>query len=204
MLLSQRFNLLKNELCQSDFTTSELLQKLGDKSHCLAAVILSLPFLLPIPIPGLSTVMGLMITWVLFYWFVKKNIWIPKKWRNETLPAAVFTKVFEKGEVYAKKFEFLFKARGATLVHSFLGRLMVFLLIVISALFLALPLPPGTNFPPAVTIIILALSILFEDAWLMIFGFLVFSFNAFLMFVLVNFMWKESLPYIKSLLTWLS
>ena len=133
MLLSEQFKILKNDLCQSDFTASELLEKLGDKSHCLAVIILSLPFLLPIPIPGLSTVMGLMISWVLFYWIIKKKIWIPKKWRTETLPAHIFSKVFDKGEVYAKKFEYLFKARGLVLVHSFLGRMLVFLLTVISA-----------------------------------------------------------------------
>ena len=204
MLLSQHFKILKDDLCHKDFTANELLEKLGEKSHCLAAIILSLPFLLPIPIPGLSTVTGLMISWVLFYWFIKKKIWVPKKWRTETLPAKVFLKVFEKGEIYSKKFEFLFKARGLFLVHSFLGRVLVFLFTVISALFLALPLPPGTNFPPAITIIIFALSILFEDIWLLIFGILVFGFNAALMFVLVNFMWAESLPYIESFLRWLS
>lgn len=204
MLLSEHFKILRNDLYLSDFTANELLEKLGDKSHSLAAIILSLPFLLPIPIPGLSMVMGLMISWVLFYWFFKKKIWIPKKWQTKTLPAHIFSNVFDKGEVYAKKFEYLFKARGLVLVHSFFARLLVFLLILISALFLALPLPPGTNFPPAITIIILALSILFEDVWLMIFGILLFCFNAALMYILVHFMWKESLPYIESFFRWLS
>ena len=198
VLLSERFKLLNDNLCHADFTAHQLLEKLGDKSHCLAIIILSLPFLLPIPVPGLSTVTGLMISWVAFYWIFKKTIWVPHKWHEKTLSAKVFSKVFTHGEKYAKKFEFLFKARGKFLVHTFFTRTLVFLLILISALFLALPLPPGTNFPPAITLIVLALSILFEDIVLVTLGVLVFAVNAVVMYLAVEFMWAQSLPYIES------
>ncbi len=198
MLLSERFKLLNDDLCHTDFTAHELLEKLGDKSHCLATIILSLPFLFPIPVPGLSTVMGLMISWVAYYWLLKKTIWVPHKWHQKTLPATVFSKVFTHGEKYAKKFEFLFKARGEIVVHALFTRTVVFTLILLSALFLALPLPPGTNFPPAITIIVLALSILFEDILLVILGVLVFTVNTVVMYMAVKFMWAQSLPYIES------
>ncbi len=198
ILLSERFKVLKNDLCDADFTAHELLEKLGDKSHCLATIILSLPFLLPIPVPGLSTVMGLMISWIMYFWYFKKTIWVPHKWHEKKLPAPIFSKVFMCGEKYAKKFEFLFKARGGIFVHSFCARGLVFMMIVLSALFLALPLPPGTNFPPAVVIIVLALSILFEDILLVLLGILVFAVNAFVMYMAVQFMWVQSLPYIQS------
>ena len=198
ILLSDRFRLLRDDLCHRDFTADELLDKLGDKSHCLATIILSLPFLLPIPIPGLSTIMGLMILWVACYWLLKKKIWVPNKWKAKTLPADVFLKVFSYGEKFARKIEFLFKARGKFFVHSFFVRLIVFTLILISALFLALPLPPGTNFPPAITLIVLALSILFEDIVLVGLGILVFAINATVMFMAVRYLWIQSLPYIES------
>ena len=198
ILLSDRFRLLRDDLCHGDFTADELLIKLGDKSHCLAIIILSLPFLLPIPIPGLSTIMGLMISWVACYWLLKKQIWVPPKWKAKTLPANVFLKVFMYGEKYAKKFEFLFKARGEFFVHTIFVRLIVFTLIIISAMFLALPLPPGTNFPPAITLIVLALSILFEDIVLVILGVLVFAVSVAVMFMAVRYMWVQSLPYIES------
>ncbi|OFZ31869.1 MAG: hypothetical protein A2622_11660 [Bdellovibrionales bacterium RIFCSPHIGHO2_01_FULL_40_29] len=203
ILLSDRFKILKEDLSHCDFTVNQLLEKLGDKSHGLAIVILSLPFLLPIPIPGLSTIMGALISWIAVYWLLRKKIWIPQKWRHQMLPVHLFSKVFEFGERYSLKIEFLFKSRGEMILDNFFIRLMIFLLVLVSACFLALPLPPGTNFPPAITLIALALALLFEDLILLFLGMAIFIGTSIAMFIAVKFMWVQSLPFIESFLRWL-
>lgn len=203
-LLSDRFKILKDELCHQDFTVSELLDKMGDKSHAFAIVIFSLPFLLPIPLVGLSTVMGIIIAWIAGLWLVHKKIWVPKKWRTRMLPIKIFAKVFATGELYSRKIELLFKARGAYLFTVTFMRIFIFLLLFLSAFFLALPLPPGTNFPPAITLIFISLAIIYEDLVLLLIGIFIFAATTIITIVALKFVWVQGSPYFASFWQWLS
>lgn len=195
-LLSESFRNLRNELGAHDFSLHHLLEKLGAKSHAFVIVILSLPFFTPFPIPGLSTVMGFMSSCVILSWFRRKEIWLPQKWRNYLLPVKMFNKVFEYGEIISTKFEHLFKARGEGLFKLSVVRFFLFFLILISAIFLALPLPPGTNLPPALAMAILALAILFEDIFLLLIGVILFCVQAYVIGLAVWFLATKTLPYI--------
>lgn len=195
-LLSESFKNLRAELGDHDFSLHHLLEKLGAKSHAFVIVILSLPFFTPFPIPGLSTVMGFMSSCVIVSWFRSKDIWLPQKWRNYLLPVKMFKKVFEYGEIISVKFEHLFKARGEKLFRLEVVRFILFFLILVSAIFLALPLPPGTNLPPALAMAILALAILFEDIFLLLIGVVVFCVQAYIIGLAVWFLATKALPYI--------
>lgn len=200
-LLSESFRNLRLELCQHDFSLGHLFEKLGAKAHAFVIVILAFPFFTPFPVPGLSTVMGIMASFVVFSWFRRKEIWLPVSWRTRVLPVKIFSKVFEYGEKFSFKFEHLFKARGKNFLQTPLVRFVLFLLILISAIFLALPLPPGTNLPPALAMAVLALAILFEDVVLFFLGLLIFCVQAYIICITVWFLFTKALPYIQSFLS---
>lgn len=173
---------------------------LGEKSHALIIVVLAFPFFTPFPIPGLSTVMGILSCGVIFSWFRNQEVWMPQRWKNHYLPFKVFVKIFEYGERFSKKFEHLFKARGERVFHNFITRFVLFFLIFTSAVFLALPLPPGTNFPPALAMAVLALAILFEDIFLLILGIVIYCVQAYIIFATIGFLVQKAMPYMQSFL----
>ncbi|MBC7466737.1 MAG: exopolysaccharide biosynthesis protein [Bdellovibrio sp.] len=198
--LSESFRSLRIELSLHDFNLGHLFEKLGAKSHAFVIVILAFPFFTPIPVPGLSTVMGIMASFVVFSWYRRQEIWLPVKWKTYILPVKIFSKVFEYGEKYSLKFEHLFKARGQAFLQISLVRFLLFFLILVSAIFLALPLPPGTNLPPALAMAVLSLAILFEDVVLLFLGLLIFCVQAYIICVTVWFLFTKALPYIQSFL----
>ncbi|MFZ3231901.1 MAG: exopolysaccharide biosynthesis protein [Pseudobdellovibrio sp.] len=197
-LLSENFKFLKDEFSQHDLSLQQLLDRMGEKAHAIIIVTLSLPFCTPIPVPGLSTLLGLMISIVIVSWYLRKSIWLPLKMKEYHLSGPLFSKVFGYGERYAIKIEHLLKARGHIFFNTFFARTLLFLLILASAIFLALPLPPGTNFPPALALIALSLSILYEDVYLLLFGILIFLVQAYILTYVVFFLINQALPYIKS------
>ena len=199
-LLSESFRNLRTELSQHDFNLGHLFEKLGVKSHAFVILVLVFPFFTPFPVPGLSTVMGIMASFVIVSWFRRKEIWLPVKWRTRILPSKIFLKVFEYGEKVSVKFEHLFKARGKKLLQLSGVRFLLCFLILVSAFFLALPLPPGTNLPPALAMAFLALAILFEDIVLLFLGVLIFCLQAYIISVTVWFLFTKALPYIQSFL----
>ena len=199
--LSDSFRSLREELCHHDFNLHHLLEKLGTKSHAFVIVILAFPFFTPFPIPGLSTIIGFLSCWVIFSWLRRKEIWLPEKWKTYMLSGKIFGKIFSYGERYTLKIEHLFKPRGKRFFQLSVVRLFLFFLIFVSAFFLALPLPPGTNFPPALAMAILALSILFEDVFLLLLGVLVFFIQAYIICLTVWFLATKGMPYIKSFLS---
>jgi len=71
----------------------------------------------------------------------------------------------------------MLKPRQLWLTSSpLLVRLHAFIILV-AAFVLLLPLPPGTNFPPALCIVIMAGGLLERDGLFVIGGYLAFAFN---------------------------
>lgn len=162
---------------QSDLTIEKIRSQLGMQSHAFLIMILSLPFLTPIPLPGLSTVFGLIICFVSYSWAIKKSPWIPKRWLGYKISGKTLVSIAFYGEKISRKIEFFVRPRYNFIFSNIVFRAFVFAVLFLCASFLALPLPPGTNFPPAITIFIFALSILEEDFYLAVLGFIIFSIN---------------------------
>jgi hypothetical protein len=132
-----------------------------------------LPFLQPIPLFGLSTPFGILIAMVAYFAYLKKPAVLPAKWAAKTLPAKTVLQIAETSE---KVFE-----KIAKIVHPRLPKLfnepfrtISFILIVVNALLMSLPLPvPFSNSVPAWMIAINVLANLEEDGILVLISYLI-------------------------------
>ena len=163
MKLSEEFQRLEGLCYGKTVTFRQLLEGITTREHALLSLFLIIPFLFFIPLPGLSTLFGIIIMFAGYRMALEKKLWIPKRWLDRPLPVHIMRKIFSVGQAIMKKVETVVKPRGKYfLTHPWVVRLNG-AMIVICGFLLALPLPPGSNFPPAVATLFISIGILEDD-----------------------------------------
>lgn len=157
-------------------TIGEIADELQGDALMVIGLICTLPFLQPIPFPGVSSIFAFVIALQGFSLIVSGKPFLTKRLKNIEISAErfeLFYKAAEKFSSYANKISV---APSRLYVPSRLNKIFTGILIVIISFFLSLPLPiPLSNFIPALAIFFLCLSILEEDLILALIG-QVFSF----------------------------
>ena len=95
---------------------------------------------------------------------------LPKFIAEKTFSAAVLIPVFKKASSILKKLEWLIKPRLPKLVQFGVFQRVIGLLIFICGFVMFLPLPPGTNFPPAIVCVLLSVGLLEKDLAMILLG----------------------------------
>ena len=175
--LSEELGRLIIEFHKREVSLREVITVLQDRAYNLLMLLLALPFLLPIPVPGLSTVLGTVIAIIAARLTLGQTPWLPARLLNKKLPHTFFPSLLAGARRILCLLEVMLKPRLLWLTASpFLPQLHAFIIFV-AAFVLLLPLPPGTNFPPALCIVIMAGGLLERDGWFILGGYLAFAFN---------------------------
>lgn len=176
-------------------TAGQFLNEFGSRGNAFATFILSFPFILPVPTFGLSAVLGTIIAFVSVFIILDKAPILPKKISEKVLPGEHLAKFLMSSSKLILKIEKLIKPRlffvDRILPVRILSGMMMFILTVL----LALPLPPGTNSPPALGIALLSLALLERDNLFFLLGLLVFIGNC-VLFGLLFFSGAKATEYI--------
>ena len=170
--LQEHLIVLEEECKKGDLTLSKLFQVFGNDSHYVIILFLILPFMQPIPLFGLSTPFGFLIGVVAWLAYVKKPPFVPMRWKQKIMPAAVVLKIAHGFTTLFDKISFLIHPRwGFLLVGAF--RSMNTFLVIFNCVLLALPLPvPFTNTGPACAIFSMALATLEDDGLFVLLSYL--------------------------------
>jgi hypothetical protein len=172
--LSDQFHALALECETEVLTVREFISALGVRGHAFVALLLSIPFVLPVPVPGLSVFFGVVVAVSGLGISFGFALWLPEWMMRKSLPGRPLAKVFRASAAMMKKIEHIVRPRLFPISESPGFRIAAGILIALSGLVLALPLPPGTNFPPASVCVLLALGVLERDGLLLIAGFITF------------------------------
>lgn len=166
------------ELCSGkSISLHDLLDSVTSRSHALPVLLLAMPFILPIPLPGFSVIFGMIIAVLGAAMVFGRKPWLPKSWLDRKVPSAPLLKAFHFGVKLSRWVEVAVRPRGEFIVRFSWIRQLTGLMIALCGVMLALPLPPGTNSPPALAIILLAVATLEEDALFLALGILGFLLN---------------------------
>ena len=153
----------------------DLLAMLGEQGLLVFCGILAAPFLLPITVPGMSTVLGLPMLLIGFAVMLSRVPWLPARLLNRSLPAPTVRSVLAKVRGWAERFEHLVRPRllgltGSVLINAVNG---VLVLVAVVLLMAPIPLVPFVNSLPALAIILLCFGMAERDGVVIAIGYAV-------------------------------
>lgn len=160
----EAMEVLYTEAQKGDLTLRRIVDLLGEEAHIILILLFSLPYMLPVSIPGLSTPAGLLISLLAIMLFLKRPTWIPKRYENIAIGARTVSKISTLAERMWIKISGVVKERWLTLHDNSFFRSLNLIVFVLNAILLALPLPiPFTNTLPGIAIVLCALGHLEHD-----------------------------------------
>lgn len=175
--LSQELSrLVEQAPAGTPLTLNRLMNQTEGRGLFIVVILLSLPFITPIPLPGVSTVLGLIIGVLAVRLAVGLPPRLPKSLGDRSLDAGASRKVLAASVKILGFIEKLARPRRSTwlawpavrFTNAGLVALMAFLLMLPFP-----PFPPFTNALPAYSIILLAASMMEEDGVLIWVGYAV-------------------------------
>ncbi len=172
----KRFSDILSELARSmpteGLTLCELLEQLGERGLLMMCMVLTLPFLLPISIPGSSTPLGLVIALNGVGLIMNRMPWLPRRLMNRRLAGEPLAQMLKKGVQLFARLEKLTHPRLFLLTHGATMERLNASLLILGGLLLMAPLPlPFSNTLPAYGVLLLALGSLERDGYLIMAGY---------------------------------
>ena len=173
--LSVELARLRDQAAERAVTLREVIYTLQGRAYLLLVLLLALPFITPIPLPGLSTPFGLAILLIAARLSLGQKPWLSMKLQRKELPAGFLRKLFAVAERVLRLLEKFLRPRLTFVTDTPLLAQLHAVLMLLAALALLLPLPiPFTNSFPAWTILLLAAGLLERDGLFILGGYLVF------------------------------
>src|SRR5262245_8678257 len=112
----------------------ELLESLGERGLLLFCMILTVPFLLPVSIPGAGVPFGAVIALIGIGIITNKSPWLPDRLMNRRISAENLILTFERGAKIFARLEKLTHPRLLILTHGMTMVRVNGLLIILGAI----------------------------------------------------------------------
>jgi hypothetical protein len=170
--LSETLAEISKSLPEHHITLRDLLTKLGEQGLLLCCLFLTIPFLLPVSIPGVSTAFGIVIILIGIGVTLNRVPWLPRRLLERRLTTAQLIHAFERGAHLVARLERVIRPRLYTLTHGRVINRMNGSAVVLGGILLLFPLSliPFSNTLPALAILCLAIGILQRDGLFIIAG----------------------------------
>lgn len=151
----------------------ELLDVFSDEGLLLLTILLTLIFLIPVSIPGVSTVFGAAILLVGISRLIGRPLWLPARLRNKALPADKLRPGLTSGLLWVRRLEKISRPHRVRVLVD--GRLVVMfnnLAFILAAILLMAPfgLVPFSNTLPALALLLYAIGFIQRDGVAVLLG----------------------------------
>lgn len=171
--LGEKIELIIQKMPPGEVTLSAILDIVGYDSLLLLTVFLSLVFLVPVSIPGVSTVFGGAILLIGIARLFSHKLWLPKRIAERTISTEKLVTVLQRALVWFGRLEKISRPRRMQWLTTD-GRVGVLngLSYVLAALLLMVPFSfiPFSNTLPAVALIFLAVGMMQKDGGCILLG----------------------------------
>ncbi|HKY53050.1 MAG TPA: exopolysaccharide biosynthesis protein [Anaerolineales bacterium] len=173
--LGEKIELIIERLPPSEVTLIEIMDIVGADSLMLLTIILSIVFLVPVSIPGVSTVFGTGILLIGITRLLNRKLWLPQRIANRKLSAVKLREGFKRALVWFRRFEKISRPRRLPSLTT--GRFMTLmndLSFILAALLLMAPFGfiPFSNTLPAIALIFLSVGMMQKDGGSILLGYL--------------------------------
>ncbi len=164
--LGERLETIIDTLPADALTLAELRDALGQDGPLFFAALLTLIFLIPVSIPGVSTVFGAAILFIGICRLFNRTLWLPRRVLARPLPAARLREGLGKGIAWFHRLERISRPHRWRWCSA-TGPLAVIndLAFILGAVLLMMPfgLIPFSNTLPAIALLLMAIGFLQRD-----------------------------------------
>jgi hypothetical protein len=164
--LGEKIELIIQKLPPKEVNFIEIMDIVGKDSLILLSIFLSLIFLVPVSIPGVSTVFGAGILLIGITGLFDRKPWLPKAIAYRQLSSEQLRAGFERALVWFRRLEKISRPhRLPQLTSAGWVTRMNYLSFILAALLLMVPFGfiPFSNTLPAIALILLAVGMLQRD-----------------------------------------
>jgi hypothetical protein len=181
--LSETLRTLIGRIDGKTVTLREMMAQVGEHGLLLMCALASLPFLIPVSIPGVSTVFGFAIILISLSITFNRLPWLPKRILDRRLDTTKLVPALEKGASLVSRLDVYIKPRMASFVAGRVMNRLNGLAIAFGGVLLMFPLGfvPLSNTLPGIAILLLATGMIQRD------GLIVAAGYAFLVFTVIYF-----------------
>jgi len=165
---------LAQSIAGEKVTVRELLGMIGEQGLLLALMFLTLPFLVPISIPGVSTVFGLVGILISIGITFNRMPWLPDRLLDRPIDAMKLKQAIERGATTFGRIDRISHPRLQRLTQDGTMNRLAGLGLLAGTILLIFPLGlvPFSNTLPAWGILLLAAGLLQRDGVLILLGYL--------------------------------
>jgi hypothetical protein len=173
--LGEKIELIISKLPPTEVTLIEIMDIVGSDSLMLLTIFLSLVFLVPVSIPGVSTVFGTGILLIGVTRLFARKLWLPKAIATRKISAEKLRLGFNRALVWFHRLEKISRPhRLQGLTSNGLMALSNNLSFILAAILLMAPFGfiPFSNTLPAIALIFLAIGLMQRDGRSILLGYL--------------------------------
>ncbi|MBC8172232.1 MAG: exopolysaccharide biosynthesis protein [Anaerolineae bacterium] len=172
--LSQTLHQVADSLTTETIQVRTLLEKAGEHGLLFFCMLLTVPFLIPVSIPGVSTIFGLVIILIGLGVMLNRVPWLPDFIMRREIKTADLVPALHRGANTFSRLDTLSKPRLSALTNGTVMNRLNGLALIFGAVLLLFPLGlvPLSNTLPALAILFLAVGSLQRDGILIVLGYL--------------------------------
>lgn len=171
--LGEKIELIIEKMPPTEVTLVEIMDIVGADSLLLLTVFLSLVFLVPVSIPGVSTVFSTGILLIGITRIFSRKLWLPKPIANRKLSSEKLHEGFKRALVWFQRLKKICRPHRMSRLTS-KGLMMVLnnLSFILAAFLLMAPFGfiPFSNTLPALALIFLSVGMIQRDGGFILFG----------------------------------
>ena len=171
--LGEKIKTIADSLPPEGVTLAEIRDIVGQDGLLILTAFLTIVFLVPVSIPGVSTVFGAAILLIGITRLFGVNLWLPKRIAQKVLPSAGLHGALDKGSVWVHRLERISRPhRMPWLASPGLMDTINNLALIAAAILLMAPfgLIPFSNTLPALALLFFAIGLLQRDGLFIVLG----------------------------------
>lgn len=172
--LSRALSGAATSLTGESTSVRELLGLIGEQGMLMLCIFLTIPFLVPVSIPGVSTVFGVLVVLIGVGVTINRVPWLPNRLIDRRFPTQKLCPALEQGAKLLQRLERYLHPRWTVLTRSAAMNRFNGLMVVVAGLLLMAPfgLVPFSNTLPALAALFLAAGMLEQDGLFVFVGYL--------------------------------
>lgn len=171
--LSNQLETLIEELPEHELSVKDLIDRCGQEGLLLLSALLTLIFLIPVSLPGVSTVFGAVILLVGISRLRNGPLWLPARVKKKTVTVEKLRPALERGLKWVRRLEKVSRSqRLPALADNRVAAMVNNLAFVIAALMLMAPFGfvPLSNTLPGIALLFFAVGLAQRDGIAIVLG----------------------------------